>query len=138
MCYNLKKFADSVNALFLENPVQSKDDLENDEEGNVVMKKPLIVHEHTLNDLINNGIKQYLKSGCDEEEVESENISEFVENDNNNMLNKNNTDIEESEIEECISIEEDINETNVNQEPQIEVKNTETVIECLNVNVNSG
>ena len=139
MCYNLKKFADSVNALFLENPVQSKDDLENDEEGNVVMKKPLIVHEHTLNDLINNGIKQYLKSGCDEEEVESENISEFVENDNNNnMLNKNNTDIEESEIEECISIEEDINETNVNQEPQIEVKDTETVIEYLNVNVNSG
>ena len=54
------------------------------------------------------------------------------------MLNKNNTEIEESEIEECISIEEDINETNVNQEPQIEVKEIETVIKNENVNVNSG
>lgn len=90
-CFNLKQFIKYVIDLFLENTLDFDEDL------NITLK----TREHTFNELINNGITQYLKFGCDKEDAESESVSmnEELEQEHEKYIKINNRSIKIADID---------------------------------------
>lgn len=90
-CFNLKQFIEYVIDLFLENTLDFDEDL------NITLK----TREHTFNELINNGITQYLKFGCDKEDAESESVSvsEEVEQEHEKYIKINNRNMKIADID---------------------------------------